>query len=152
MAEFALATGIISVAALGVKLAKELYEFSSDVASASEQLEFVARNVSLYCAVLKALGKHLHLNHSDQTQEAEDVALEVQHQSENVFQKIRQLLPNTRQNGRISGTQKLAWSFRKSKVDYLVSQLECLKSTMSLLLHILASTPKLRDYMYDPHC
>lgn len=146
MAEFALATGIIQVAAVGISLVKELYDFSSNACSAAEQVEFVAKNVSLYCTGLRALGKHLENHHSEATTEAEEVALEVHEQSNNLFTKIQNLLPPSREDGSISSTQKLAWSFRKGRVDYLVSQLEYLKSTVGLLLHILASAPKLREF------
>jgi hypothetical protein len=40
------------------------------------------------------------------------------------------------------------WEFRKSPIDYLVGQLDYLKSTVSLLLHVLTSVPKLRKYSH----
>jgi hypothetical protein len=83
----------------------------------------------------------------DHTTEALEVAREIHEQSNSLFQKIWKLLPTTeRDNCGLSLKQKILWGFRSNRVDYLVGQLEYLKSTVSLLLHVLSSVPKLRKY------
>jgi hypothetical protein len=150
MAEFAIATGIVQVAGAGVALTKVLYNFGATASSAGEQTDFIGKNISLYCRVLKTLGQHLKARQPDHTEEALDVAYEIQEQTNNLFEKIRRLLPTSDRDGSgLTLKQKILWNFRKSRVDYLVGQLEYLKSTVNLLLHVLASVPKLRKYRLE---
>jgi hypothetical protein len=147
MAEFAIATGIVQVAGAGVALTKALCNFGATTSSAGEQTDFIGKNITLYCRVLKTLGQQLKVKEPDHTTEALEVAREIHEQSNSLFQKIWKLLPTTeRDNCGLSLKQKILWGFRSNRVDYLVGQLEYLKSTVSLLLHVLSSVPKLRKY------
>lgn len=136
--EFALAASILQVAGAGVKLSKTLYDFGSTASSAGEQTDFIARNVTLYSGVLQTLGQRLQDDASVHSTDALDLAKELQEQSDYVFERIRELLRGSTGNGEtLSFMQKIKWAFRKGRVDYLVAQLEYLKSTVSLLVQIL---------------
>ena len=135
MAEFAIATGIVQVAGAGIALMKALYNFGATTSSAGEQTDFIGKKITLYCRVLRTLGQQLKVKEPDHTAEALHVAREIHEQSKSLFQKIRKLLPAADRDGSgLSFKQKILWNFRRNRVDYLVGQLEYLKSTVSLLL------------------
>jgi hypothetical protein len=147
MTELAIATGIIQVAGAGIALTKALYNFGATISSAGEQTDFIGKNITLYCRVLKTLGQQLKVKQPDHTTEALDLAEELQEQSVCLFQKIQKLLPTPEgDRSGLSLKQRILWNFRRNRVDYLVGQLEYLKSTVNLLLNILSSVPKLRRH------
>lgn len=128
-----------------------MYDFGSTASSAGEHTDFIGKNISLYCRVLKTLGHQLKSKNPIHSPEALGLAEELHDQSHSLFAKIRALLPTKcDRKDTLSLKQRLLWNFRKSRVDYLISQLEYLKSTVSLLLQILTSAEKLRVYRYIP--
>ena len=148
-AEFGIAAGILQVAGAGVALSKKLYEFGTTAAAASDQTAFIAKNVGLFSRVLKHLSQEFRKVKPEFTEEALKLAWELHDQSFQIFDRIDALLPKSNDRAGLSGfLEKLLWNFRKPRVDYLVAQLEYLKSTTSLLLQILSSTPKIRKWRY----
>jgi hypothetical protein len=73
-----------------------LYDFGSTASAAGEQTDFITRNISLYCRVLKTLSRRLKVNNPDHAAEALDVAQELQEQSKHLFNKFRELLPTAK--------------------------------------------------------
>ena len=91
------------------------------------------RNVMLYSNVLKTLGQRLKDEESVHSAEALDLAEELQDSSEEIFEKIHDLLPkHEKYTNSVSFMQRIAWVFRKSRVDYVVGQLDSLKATFPM--------------------
>jgi len=146
MAEFAIAAAILQVAGAGFKLSWTLYEFGSTVSSAQEHTDFIAQNVTLYSGVLKTLGQRLKDDEPVHSAEALDLAEELQDSSEEIFEKIHELLPKREKySNSVSFMQRIAWVFKKSRVDFLVGQLDSLKATVSLLVTILYAGRMIRS-------
>ncbi len=81
------------------------------------------------------------------TSGALDLAEDLHEHNHELFDLIRALLPSTTaKSGLLSLQDRLDWTFRKGRVDYLVGQLEYLKSTVSLLPQIVTPARKLRTY------
>lgn len=148
-AEFAIAAGLLEVASVGITLTRALHDLGTTAKEAGEQTDLLARNISHHCRALKNLGRQIKLDNPDHSAEALNVARELQQQSDIVLHQIKKLLPSPKddRNG-LSLKQRLIWSLRKSRVNHLVGQLEYLKSTVTLLLHVLSTVPKLRRYRY----
>ena len=94
MEAFGVAASILQVAGAGIKLTRELYNFGTNAYAAAEHTDFVAKNISLYCRVLRVLGQQLPVDNPDHTQEALEVAQELQEQSYSLAGKIKKLLPS----------------------------------------------------------
>ena len=140
MAEaFAVAASVFQVAGAGVKLTKVLYEFAATISAANEEIEDIAKNVSLYASVLQSLSRRLKSDKAVHSVEGLKVAQELETSSHELFKKIKKLLPKGKwgHNHSLSKLEKVKWSFKKVRVAYFVGQLEYLKSTVSLLVQIL---------------
>jgi hypothetical protein len=149
MAEFTISPGLLEVATLGITLAKTLHNLGTTAREAGEQTDYLSKNISHHCRTLKSLSRQLQIDNPDHSAEALDVARELQEQSNAVLAEIQKLLPSARRiRDGLSITQRLVWSLRKSRVKHLVGQLEYLKSTATLLLHVLSTVPNLRKYRY----
>ena len=153
MAELGIAASIIQIADIGVKLTKRLYEFRSNAASACEQTDFIARNVTQYAQVLELLGERLDDDQPIHSKKALNLAEELYEQSYDLFDRIKSLLPNRgRFKDQLSFLQKIAWNFKKSKVELLVAEVEYLKSTVQLPVQVLYTGRKIRSYKFaTPH-
>ena len=100
MAEFTIATGIIQVAGAGIALTKALY-FRATTSAAGEQTEFIGKDITLYCRVLKTLKNQI-------TAGALHVAHGIHEESHSLFRKIRKLLPSAGgSDGRLSLKDKI---------------------------------------------
>jgi hypothetical protein len=148
-AEFALAARLLKVASVGIILTRTLHDLGATAREAGEQTDHLAKSISHHCRALKNLGRQIKVDNPDHSAEALSVARELQEQSDAVLDKIKKLLPSPDYDrGGLSLKHRLLWSLRKSRVDHLVGQLEYLKITITLLLHVLATVPKLRNYRY----
>jgi hypothetical protein len=69
--------------------------------------------------------------------------------SYDLFDRIRDLIPDGRRTrDQISFLQKIAWNFKKTKVDLLVGELENLKSTVQLLVQVLCAARQIHAYQF----
>jgi hypothetical protein len=131
------------------KLTTSLYEFGSTVSSAREQTDYVAKNVTLYSQVLELLGERLDDDKPIHSRKALVLACELCEQSHALFDKIQDLLPDQRRcHNQLSWLQKVAWNFRKSRVNLLVGELEYLKSTVQLLVQVLFTGRRIRAFRF----
>src|SRR5271155_4409597 len=125
MAEVGVAASIIGIATFGVKLTLTLYDFGSTASSAREQIDRIARNVTLFSNVLELLGERLDDDKPIHSEVALDFAEELSEDSKDLFQRIENLLPERRHDeDKLSFFQKIAWNFKKSKIDALMVELE----------------------------
>lgn len=149
MAEFTVASGLLEAASVGFTLTKALHDLGTTARKAGEQTDFLSKNISHHCRALKSLSRQLKTENPDHSAEALDVARELQEQSNAVLAEIQKLIPSSkRMRDGLSLKQRLMWSLRRSRVKHLVGQLEYLKSTVTLLLHVLSTVPNLRKYRY----
>jgi hypothetical protein len=149
MAEFKIAAGLLEVATVGITLTSTLHDLGTTAREAGEQTDILARNISHHCRALKNLGRRIKTENPDHSAEALELAKELQEQSTVVLREIKKLVPRPKRNDNgLSFKQRLIWALRKRRVAYLVGQLEYLKSTVTLLLHVLSTVPNLRRYRY----
>lgn len=148
MAEIALAWSVIGIAASGLQLAQKLYEFGSTFSSAKEEIDDIARHVNSYSTVLDMLADRFKGDVPIIYKKAKVLVNDLDVQSHELFDKIRNVLPQG-ENGfeEPNLMQKIAWVFKKSKVELLVGEIECLKSTANLLLTVLFAGREIQSYL-----
>ena len=147
MAEVAAIASIAGIAGFGIQLTQTLYTFGSTVSSAREDANYIARHVDLYSNVLDILTERIDDEEPILSDAAFDLIDELKYQSNDLFKKIEQSLPSTKE-GRddISFMQKVKWSFTKSKVALLVGELDYLRSTVHLLVTIIFTGRRIRSH------
>src|SRR5436305_141492 len=142
MAEIGLIASVIGVAGAGLKLSITLYTFSETVATATDSIKAIAKDVSLTSAVLEELGSNL--KHDDQARLYSGTALmtaqKVVVDCEAVFREIDGALSKSmerigglgsggKRKGRggkvmLSAMEKLKWPFLQPKMEMLRANLE----------------------------
>ncbi|KAK5059763.1 hypothetical protein LTR84_009646 [Exophiala bonariae] len=138
-----IAASLIGIATFGIKLTTTLYEFGANAASAREQTDRIARHLRLYSEVLEVLVVRIDDGEPIHSAKALSLVDEIYDQSYDLFDDIKNLIP---QKGvRMSFMRKLAWNFKKSRVALVVSEIEYLKSTVTLLVTVLFAGRKIRS-------
>lgn len=146
MAEAAAVASIVGLASFGIRLTQTLYTFGSNVSSAREDANYIARHVDLYANVLDILTERIDDEEPLLSEAAFDLIEELRFQSNDVFNKIEQLLPNPKEStGDISFLQRMKWNFTKSRVALLVGELDYLRSTVHLLVTIIFTGRKIQS-------
>jgi hypothetical protein len=135
MAEVGIVASLVGISSFGIKLTTTLYDFGSTVSSAREQTDYIARHITLYSDVLEILAERIDDDEPIHSRKALDLVYDIYDQSCDLFDKIRNLLPDW--TDKLSFIQKIKWNFRKTKVDLLVSEIEYMKSTVNLLVSVL---------------
>lgn len=92
--------------------------------------------------MLKQTGTVLQAADSVHSREAVEAAKQVADESNRVFDEIKDMLDRVRgkkDDGSMkpSAHQRIKWCFKKSRISYLLGQLESLKLSLSLMLQIL---------------
>ena len=114
-------------------------------------MQSIAKDMSLFSAVLRELGQALEKGQQSQLfrPEAYSTSLAIVKECEGVFAKTEGFLKkNTNdrstldEGASLSRMGKIKWPFRKSRVKFLQSQLASLKSTILLELDVLYFTWK----------
>jgi len=149
MAEIGLVASLVSIAGAAVQLTRTLYVFGSTTSAAREHVDYIAKNVSFYSDVLELLVEQFDDDRPIHSTKAIALAEKLYDHSYDLFNRIRDLVPRGHRNGdQISFLQRIAWNFKKTKVDVLVGELESLKSTVQLLVQILCAARQLRAYKF----
>jgi hypothetical protein len=139
---------IIGISTFGVKLTLRLYEFGSTTSSAKQETDRIAKHVTLYSNVLEILAERLEADAPLISEAAIDLAEELYDQSDELFRRIKALLPRKDAQDKMPFLQKVAWNFRKTKVDMLIGELQYLKSTVHLLVTVIFTGKRVRAYRY----
>ena len=141
MAEIGIVASVIQLAGAGFKLSVGLYAFAETVSSADKDIKHIAKEVSLTSAVLNELGDSLRDDSQKSiiSDNAIRTAGDIVRECSTIFSDINIAL----EKGAGKGTGKfslgkLKWPFLQPKMDLLRSNLERLKSTLILMLHVLA--------------
>jgi hypothetical protein len=147
MAEVGLIASLVSIAGAAVQLTRTLYVFGSTTSAAREHVDHIAKNVSFYSDVLELLVEQFDNDRPIHSTKAIILAEKLYDHSCDLFDRIRDLIPRGYRNGdQISFLQRIAWNFKKTKVDVLVGELESLKSSVQLLVQVLCAARQLRAY------
>lgn len=154
MAELGLIASVFQIASCGLKLSITLYTFAETVSAADKNIKHIAKDVSLTSAVLNELGTSLvsEKQRMVTSDNAIKTAEEVVHECSQVFTEIEATLQKGMKKagsgkpglGRL-GLEKLKWPFLQPKMELLRSNLERLKSTLILLLNVLAYAHKVNQ-------
>jgi len=154
MAEVIAALGIVaSVAQLadfGFKLSVKLFTFSKAVASADTSIKEISNDVSLTSTVLKELCQILK---ADESHVVSENAIEATSQTVkeclSIFEQLNDALDKSLENlglleskgkakrGKVA-LEKLKWPFKQNKMEFLRSNLDRLKASLTLMLQVLS--------------
>ena len=80
------------------------------------------------------------------TEAAINTVEELYESSEELFTRIRKLLPRKNEQDELGFLQRIAWNFKKTKADLLGAELERLKSIVQLLVAVIFTGKKIRSY------
>ena len=139
-----LAASLLGIASFGIQLTTALYKFGSTVSSAQQQTDKIARHIRLYSEVLKLLAQRIKEDEPVHSPKALDLVGRMYNESWALFESIQEILPEN--SDKISFLQKVKWNFTKTKADQLISEIDYLRSTVSLLVNILYAGKKVRTY------
>ncbi|KAJ9604052.1 hypothetical protein H2200_011575 [Cladophialophora chaetospira] len=146
MAEAAAIASIVGIASFGIQLTQTLYNFGSNVSTAREDANYIARHVDLYANVLDILTERIDDEDPILSDAAFDLVDELKYQSIELFNKIEQSLPSPKEGRNdISFLQRMKWNFTKSRVALLVGELDYLRSTVHLLVTIIFTGRKIQS-------
>ncbi|KAJ6157723.1 hypothetical protein N7470_005315 [Penicillium chermesinum] len=142
---------ILQIADLGAKVSVKLCSFYRTVKDANQSMQSLSSDVSLTCSILQELGKAL--EQDEQTKlcspRAFDTAQDVLAECKTVFEGIdsameKQSQENAR-NAFLRRARKIGVAFMGPNLDLLKSNLERLKSTILLMLHVIMYARQLRQ-------
>jgi hypothetical protein len=111
-----------------------------------QETQYIAKDIALFCTVLKDLARALELGQKAQLfrQNAFDTSLKIISECQTVFKEIEDILKKITKCGNpLDGNfslprgEKILWIFRKGKVEFLRGVLESLKSTILVELAVL---------------
>ncbi|KAF2196610.1 hypothetical protein GQ43DRAFT_250154 [Delitschia confertaspora ATCC 74209] len=147
MAEIGLIASVIQVAGAGLKLSQTLYQYADSVASADRRIKDIAKEVQLTSFVIDELG---HIFKQDQSsavlsRNAIKTADETVKECSNVFLEMDAALKKSGKRG----MSKILWPFREPKMELLRKNIERLKSTLMLLMHVLTHAHQVASQKRD---
>ena len=142
-------SAVAGVATAGVQLAKSLYDLYSTVKTSRKEIEDVASNVLLLSMVLEELDEVLFNDELTFRPQLQDSARSITLRCSSIFDDIRRHIGADQDLKGKKVYEKIAWYFKKERVKPLRSSLEALKSTLSILLHVVQlakSTKGVEEY------
>jgi hypothetical protein len=125
---------VIGITTFGVKLADTLYDFGCNVSSAREQSSRIGDRVNDYITILEILAGLLEDEAGLISAKAATMVEKLCDQSEDLFYDIKDLLPRTKDAGKVAWRDRIKWNFRKPKVEMLLGQIEYIKTNVLLLV------------------
>jgi hypothetical protein len=133
---------VICVAGAGLRLSLILNAVGCEIASAGLQIHSISKGVTLFSLMLKQVGQTLQASDSVHSSEALETAQEIAHDCQLVFDEIQDMLDKVttkKGDGSLSPSiqQRFKWCFKRSRVQYLLGQLESLKMSLLVMLQIL---------------
>jgi hypothetical protein len=140
MAEIGLVSGIISLAGVGAKLAKTLYQVADTIGSAGAEARLIAAEVSLFSHSLTAVSKLIDhpTPHTAKVCEVAEVSIAA---CRAVLQDVAELLEELQPiRGRPSKNTFLGvcaqaqWPLKRPRVEFLRASLASFKGTLTLLV------------------
>ena len=135
---------ILGVAGAGTKLATTLYTYAETAFHADKSLKNIAQDVSLTSAVINELAQVL--KHEDGPRICSESAVQTAQSTidgcRDVFEEInaafkRSLRASPSTKTRISTLGRLMWPLKEQRLELIRSNLDKLKSTLTLMLQVL---------------
>ena len=142
-------SAVAGVAIAGVQLSKSLYDLYSAVSTSRHEIQDVANNVSLLAMVLEELDGVLRDDELEYRPQLREAAHSIALRCASIFKDIRKHTGTDRDLRGQKLYEKVAWYFKRERVKPLRSSLESLKSTLTILLHIVQlakSTKGVEEY------
>jgi hypothetical protein len=132
-----LAASVIAVAGCGLKLSTTIRAAVAGVRSAADHVNNVARGIQHFSSTLRAIGSFLEKHPSVHSEDAEELLLDIISDCDGMFEEVERMLqefmvPTSRAH--MSLYQRVKFCFKRDDLDYLTTQLESSKSTLSLML------------------
>ncbi|KAL1874630.1 hypothetical protein Plec18167_005862 [Paecilomyces lecythidis] len=134
---------IIGVANAGFRLSLLLNAVACQIASSGIEIHSISKGVSLFALALKHVGKTLRGSDPVHSAQALAEAREITDQGYMILNEIEDMLDRLKASEALATThglsvqQRVSWFFKKHRVTYLLSQLECLKLSLAVMLQIL---------------
>lgn len=146
MAEaFATAASVLQVAEVGFSLATTLYKYATSVKGAEKEIKKIAREVKLTSKVLERTYEQLKADRQAQlcTEDALSDLEDALEGCKEAFQEVegslnKSLKPDSEGKLYTSTFDKFKWPLRSNKLEVLRANLEKLKTTLLLMLTVLA--------------
>lgn len=139
------ASGIIGVASIGIKLSTTLYTFANSVASADKDMKDIAGDVALTSNVLNNVGSFLKdpKTIAIASETAITDAISILDRCKDAFGEIQTIVDQKGKNSetgmkKSTTRAKFMWPLKSSRVELLKRRLESLKSSLMLLLQVLS--------------
>jgi hypothetical protein len=149
---------VIAVAGAGIQLATTLYAFSDSALKADHSVRVIADDVSITSSVLGELGVLLRTDSSDRLVSV--TALETADRTvkgcQDCFQELNEAVEKIlgkdksrakgkekEKSGSISVWNRMKWPLVEPKMKLLQANLDRLKSTLTLMIHVLTYARKL---------
>ncbi|KAF7188185.1 hypothetical protein HII31_10470 [Pseudocercospora fuligena] len=158
MAEvFGTVASILQVAEVGFSLATTLYSYAASVKGAEKEIKKIARDVRLTSKVLTRTHEQLKADRNAQlaTDEALQDLEDVLDGCKEAFQEVDEVLNKSLKPGAggkpsISTFDKFRWPLRTNRLEVLRANLEKLKTTLLLMLSVLAYGSKVSQQHRQP--
>lgn len=144
---------ILQIADVGAKLSVKLCTFYQTVKVANQSMQDLSCDVSLTCSILNELAKALEQDDQAKlcSEQAFCIAQEVLQECKAVFEQIENAIEKHNQDGQKNcftrGARKVTVALLGPNLDVLKSNLERLKSTTLLMLHVIMYAGELRRYV-----
>lgn len=130
---------VSTVTTLAFKLSKSLYSICHEIEGATKDIQDTANNVQLLAVVLETLKDVLHRRETFLCRiELVQAAATIAERCQKIFEDIENIAGIKRgKHTPRTLIERLSWVFKKDQVKPMQASLESLKSTLSVLLHVL---------------
>ncbi|RAR12464.1 hypothetical protein DDE82_000175 [Stemphylium lycopersici] len=131
-----LVASVVQLAGAGLKLSQALYQYADGVATADRRIKDIAKEIKLTSFVIEELGRIFKQDDTSGliSKSAVETANETLKECSAVFEEIETTL-NKSKKGKMG---RLMLPFRESKIELLRNHIDKLKSTLQLLMQVLA--------------
>ncbi|KAG9530215.1 hypothetical protein KCU93_g2785, partial [Aureobasidium melanogenum] len=141
---FTIAVSVAGLTSLGIQLAQSLKKYADSALDAKGRILAISIDIELAVQILKTLDATLQNSSSrvSMTDDAEKVAKDVINQCQDLFDAIKEMLPDLKLRTR--KRDMMRWPTLESKVDLFRNNLEKIKLTLQLLMSVMiAAQPEL---------
>lgn len=147
---------IVQLADFGFKLSVKLFAFGEAVANADRSVKSLANEISLTATVLRELSKVIKSNENHVSPRAVEATEKTIKECFDVFEELSKALEKSvgdvssskdrSEKKKITKIERIKWSFFQPRMDLLRSNLDRLKSSLTLMLQVLAYAQSIKKY------
>ena len=151
---------IIGAAGDGFRLSLELQlvgqqpALREELASADIEIQLIIKKISEFSLMLKQVGKIMDENRTIASSTAIETVTDIKDQSERDFDEIKNMIEIVQKrddDGQLRGievAERVTWSFKKRRMQYLLGQLEYLKDSLAIMLQTLELGKEIASAQY----